>query len=142
MLHFIGTVIAGFIGIFAALLGIGIGLGALALAFAPFLLLLLILLLPVLIVVWILRKIGILSGPFLTFVAIVIGVFLLIGGIHSTWNSQSESVEEWVEAKRQQLETCQEQGGDDVTVQWDGDDLVFTCKGKDKPGAQRRDDHI
>ncbi|GEM_PF-3969773 len=142
MLHFIGAVIAGFIGIFAALIGIGIGMGALALAFAPLLLLLLIPLLPVLLVVWILRKIGILSGPFLTFVAIVIGVFLLIGGIHSAWNSQSESVEEWVEAKRQQLETCKEQGGDDVTVQWDGDDLVFTCRGKDKPGAQRRDDHI
>ena len=142
MLHFIGTVIAGFIGIFAALIGIGLGLGALLLAFTPLLLLLLIPLLPVLIVVWILRKIGILSGAFLTFVAIVVGVFLLIGGFHSAWNSGSESVEDWIEAKRQQLETCQEEGGNDVTVQWDGDDLVFTCKGKHKPSQQRRDDHI
>jgi len=142
MLHFIGAVIAGFIGIFAALIGLGLGLGALLLAFAPLLLLLLIPLIPVLIVVWILRRIGILSGPFLTFVAIVIGVFLLMGGVHTLWDTKSQSVEDWVEAKRQQLEACQEQGGNDVTVQWDGDDLVFTCKGKRTPGEQPRDAHI
>lgn len=142
MLHFIGAVIAGFIGIFAALIGIGLGIGALLIAFAPLLILLLIPLIPVLIIVWILRKIGILSGPFLTFVAIVIGIFLLLGGFHTAWNSKSVSVEDWIEAKKQQLETCQEQGGNDVTVQWEGDDLVFTCKGKRKPGEQPRDAHI
>jgi len=142
MLHFIGAVIAGFIGIFAALIGLGLGLGALLLAFAPLLLLLLIPLIPVLIVVWVLRKIGILSGPFLTFVAIVIGVFLLMEGIHSVWDRKSQSLEDWVAAKRQQLETCQQQGGNDVTVQWDGEDLVFTCRGKHQPGEQPRDAHI
>ena len=142
MLHFIGAVIAGFIGIFAALIGIGLGLGALLLAFTPLLLLLLVPLLPVLIVVWILRRIGILSGPFLTFVAIIVGLFLLLGGVHSVWNRKSQSVEDWVEAKKQQLETCREQGGNDVTVQWDGDDLVFTCRGKRTPSEQPRDDHI
>lgn len=142
MLHFIGAVIAGFIGIFAALIGIGLGLGALLIAFAPLLLLLLIPLLPVLILVWILRKIGILSGPFLTFVAIVVGVFLLIGGFHAVWNSKSESVEDWIDAKKRQLEACEEQGGNDVAVQWENDDLVFTCRGKSKPSGQPRDDHI
>jgi hypothetical protein len=142
MLHVIGAIIAGLIGIFAALIGIGIGMGALALAVAPFLLLMLIPLLPVLLVVWILRKIGILSGPFLTFVAIVIGVFLLLGGAHSVWTDKSQSVEDWVEAKRQQLDSCKEQGGNDVTVQWDGDDLVFTCRGKHAPSAQPKDAHI
>lgn len=142
MLHFIGAIIAGIIGIFAALIGIGLGLGALLLAAAPFLILLLIPLLPVLLVVWILRRIGILSGPFLTFVAIVAGVFLLLGGVHNVWSRKSESVSDWVEAKRQQLETCREQGGDDVTVEWDGDDLVFTCRGKRAPSEPPKDAHI
>jgi hypothetical protein len=148
MLHFIGAIIAGFVGIFAALLGIGLGIGALLVALAPFLLLLLIPLLPVLIVVWILRRIGILSGPFLTFIAIIVGVFLLIGGVHNVWNRKSESVGDWIEAKRQQMESCREQGGNDVTVQWEGDDLIFTCHGKQSqpekhPHAEPpRDAHI
>jgi uncharacterized membrane protein YqjE len=141
MLHFIGAIIAGIIGIFATLIGIGLGLGALLLAATPFLILLLIPLLPVLLVVWILRRIGILSGPFLTFIAIVVGVFLLLGGIHNVWNHKSESIEDWIEAKRQQLETCREQGGDNVTVEWDDDDLVFTCRGK-SPGEPPKDIHI
>jgi len=143
MLHFIAALIAGIVGIFAALLGIGIGLGALLLAAAPFLLLMMIPLLPVLILVWILRRIGILSGPFLTFVVLVAGFFLVIGGIHNMWNRKSESVGDWIEAKKDQLETCREQGGDNVSVQWEGDDLVFTCRGKqDGPSETRRDAHI
>lgn len=142
MLHFIGALIAGIVGLFAALLGIGLGLGALLLVAAPFLLLLLIPLLPVLILIWILRRIGILSGPFLTFVVLVAGFFLVIGGIHNIWNRKSESVGDWIEAKKQQLETCRDQGGDNVTVQWDDEDLVFTCKGKHNRGEQPRDAHI
>jgi hypothetical protein len=142
MLHFIGALVAAIIRLFAALIGIGIGLGALALALAPFLLLLLIPLIPVLILVWILRAVGILSGPFLTFVVIVAGCFLLIGGVHHLWTGKTQSVEDWVEAKRQQLEACQQQGGNDVTVQWEGGDLVFTCRGRHEPGKQPRDEHI
>lgn len=143
MLHFIGALIAGIVGLFAALLGIGLGLGALLLVAAPFLLLMLIPLLPVLIVVWILRRIGILSGPFLTFVVLVAGFFLVIGGIHNVWNRKSELVGDWIEAKKDQLETCREEGGDNVTVQWDDDDLVFTCSGKHKGTFEKpRDAHI
>jgi len=143
MLHFIAALIAGIVGLFVALLGIGIGLGALLLVAAPFLLLLLIPLLPVLILIWILRRIGILSGPFLTLVVLVAGVFVVIGGIHTVWNRKSESVGDWIEAKKHQLETCRQQGGDDVSVQWDGDDLVFTCRGKhDGPSDKPGDAHI
>lgn len=143
MLHFIAALIAGIVGIFAALIGIGIGVGALLLAAAPFLLLMLIPLLPVLILVWILRRIGILSGPFLTLVVLVAGLFLVIGGIHNVWNRKSESVGDWIEAKKDQLETCRAQGGDNVTVQWEDDDLVFTCSGKHKgPSEAPRDAHI
>jgi hypothetical protein len=143
MLHFITAIIAGIVGIFAALIGIGIGIGALLLAAAPFLILLLIPLLPVLLIVWILRRIGILSGPFLTFLVIVAGLFLMIGGVHSLWDAKSLSVEEWVDAKKQQLEACQEQGGNNVTVEWGDGDLVFTCRGKRKaPSEQPRDAHI
>lgn len=143
MLHFIGALIAGIVGLFAALLGIGLGLGALLLVAAPFLLLMLIPLLPVLILVWILRRIGILSGPFLTFVVLVAGFFLVIGGIHNVWNRKSESLGDWIEAKKDQLEACREQGGDNVTVQWDDDDLIFTCSGKHShPSETPRDAHI
>jgi hypothetical protein len=143
MLHFIGALIAGIVGLFAALLGIGLGLGALLLVAAPFLLLMLIPLLPVLILVWILRRIGILSGPFLTFVVLVAGFFLVIGGIHNVWNRKSESLGDWIEAKKDQLETCREQGGDNVTVQWDDEDLIFTCSGKHNgPSEKPKDAHI
>ena len=142
MLHFIGALIAGVIGIFAALIGIGIGLGALLLAALPFLLMLFIALLPVLLVIWLLRAIGILSGPFLTFVAIIVLFFFLVGGAHNVFERKSQSVEDWVEAKKEQLETCQEQGGKDVTVQWEDDDLVFTCRGKTKASKPATDTHI
>lgn len=142
MLHFIGAVIAGFIGIFAALIGIGLGIGALLIAAAPFLLLLLIPLLPVLLLVWILRAIGILRGPVLTFIVLIAGVFVLMGGFHSLWNSGSNSVEDWIESKKQALETCRKQGGDDVEIQWQDDDIVFICRGKERPGAKPLDTHL
>ena len=142
MLHFIGALIAGIVGLFAALIGIGIGVGALLIALAPFLILLLIPLIPVLIIVWILRAIGILSGPFLTFLVIVAGIFLMIGGAHHLWTGKTQSVEDWIEAKRQQLDSCKQQGGDNVTANWDGSELVFTCRGKHQPGEQPRDEHI
>ena len=134
MLHFIGAVLAGFIGIFAALIGIGLGVGALLIAAAPFLILLLIALLPVFLAVWLLRRIGILSGPFLTFVALVVGVFLLLGGLHQLWKHGSNSVEDWIETKKQELETCREQDGNDVEIQWKDDDILFICHGKKRPG--------
>ena len=142
MLHFIGALIAGIIGIFAALVGIGIGLGALLLAALPFLIILFIALLPVLLVIWLLRAIGILSGPFLTFIAIIVLFFFLVGGAHNVWHSKAQKAEDWVEAKKEQLETCQRQGGNDVTVQWEDDDLVFTCRGKTKASKPATDTHI
>ncbi len=135
MLHFIGAVLAGFIAIFAALIGIGLGIGALLLALAPFLLLLLVPLIPVLLLIWILRAIGILRGPVLTLIVLVAGLFLVLSGFHAVWNRGSSSFESWVEAKKQELQTCQEQGGNDVEIQWEDDDLIFICRGKKpKPG--------
>jgi len=142
MFSFISSVIAGLIGVIAALLGIGLGLGALMLALAPLILVILILMLPVFIVVAILRRIGILSGPFMTFVAILIGVFLLMGGAHQIWRHGSEQVQDWLETKREMLEACREQGGDDVTVTMGEDGLTFTCHGGHKQDQQPGDAHI
>jgi len=142
MFDFISGVIAGLFGVIAALFGVGLGLGALLLALAPLIIVLLILLLPVLIVVTILRKIGILSGPFMTFVAILIGIFLLMGGLHQLWRRGSDHVESWLQAKQQMLEECRREGGDDVTVTMDEDGLKFTCRGGHKQGEQPRDAHI
>ena len=142
MVHFIGGIIAGLIGVVAALFGIGIGLGALLLALAPLILVLLILLLPVLILVGILRRIGILGGPFMSLIAIIVLVFLLMGGAHHLWRRSTDHMENWLEAKRSQLEECQRQGGDNVTVTWEGDDLVFTCNGGHKQPEQPGDAHI
>jgi hypothetical protein len=126
----------------AALFGIGIGLGALLLALAPLIIVLLILLLPVFIIVGILRRIGLLGGPFMTLIAVVVLVFLLMGGAHHLWQRKTEHMKDWLETKRGELEKCRRQGGDDVTVTLDGDDLVFTCKGAHKQGEQPRDAHI
>jgi len=142
MFTFIGGVIAGLIGVFAALFGIGIGLGALLLALAPLILVLLILLLPVLIVVGILRRIGILGGPFLTLIAIMVGVFLLIGGAHHLWSHGTDHIKDWLDAKRDQLDACRADGNDDVNITIDGSDLIITCRGGHQDAPQRGDAHI
>jgi len=140
MLHFIGGVIAGLVGVIVALFGIGIGLGALLLALSPLILVFLVLLLPVLILVAILRRIGILSGPFLTLAAIIVGVFLLMGGAHHLWQRKTDHMTEWLDAKRDQLEQCHQQGGD-VTITIDGGDMIITCNGA-KPDKPPGDAHI
>ena len=142
MVHFISAVIAGLIGLIVALFAIGIGFGALLLALSPLILVLLILLLPVLILVGILRRIGILGGPFMSLVAIVVLIFLLMGGAHHLWQRKTEHMKDWLEAKRDQLEACQKEGGNNVVVTWENDDLVFTCKGGAKQGSQPGDAHI
>lgn len=142
MIDFIVGVIAGLIGVIAALFGIGIGLGAMLLALAPLILVVLILLLPVLIVVGLLRRIGILGGPFLTLIAIVVGVFLLMGGAHHLWTQSSDHVKDWLDAKREQLDACKAAGDDDVNITIDGDDMIITCKSGHKDGQQPRDAHI
>jgi|SRR5579859_1488862 len=142
MLHFIGGIIAGLIGVIAALFGIGIGLGAMILALAPLILILLILLLPVLIVVSILRRIGILGGPFMSLIAIILLVFLLMGGAHRLWRHSTDHMQDWVEAKRDQLEECRKEGGDNVTVTWEDGDVIFTCNGGHKRDTQPGDAHI
>lgn len=142
MLHFIGGIIGGLIGVIAALFGIGIGLGALMLAMAPLILVILILLLPVLILVGLLRRIGILGGPFMSLITIIVLVFLLLGGAHHLWQRNTDHLQDWLEAKRDQLEECRRQGGDTVTVTWDDGDLIFTCKGGHKQDTQPGDAHI
>jgi hypothetical protein len=142
MLHFIGGIMGGLIGVIAALSGIGIGLGALMLAFAPLILLILILMLPVLILVSILRRIGILGGPFMSLIAIIVLIFLLLGGAHHLWQRGTDNMQDWIEAKRDELEECRRQGGDNVTVTWDDGDLIFTCNGRRKQGTQPGDAHI
>lgn len=142
MLDFIGGVIAGLIGVIAALFGIGIGIGAMLLALAPLLIVLLILLLPVLIVVSILRRIGILSGPFLTLIAIVAGVFLLMGGAHHLWASKADQMKAWLDDKRDQLEACRKDGDSDVTIIMNGGDMIISCNKDHKQAPQPGDAHI
>ena len=142
MLDFIGGVIAGLIGVIAALFGIGIGLGALLLALAPLILVVLILLLPVLIVVGLLRRIGILGGPFMTLIVIIVGVFLLMGGAHQLWTQSADHVKEWLDARRDQLQACRAQGDDDVNITIDDGDMIITCRSSHKSGEQPRDAHI
>lgn len=133
MLHFIGGIIAGLIGMLAALFGIGIGFGALLLALAPLILVVLILLLPVLLLVGLLRAIGILSGPFMSLLAIILLIFLMLGGAHHLWRRSTEHVNDWLADKRDELEACQAKGGDaNITIT--GDDMVITCKVGAKPG--------
>jgi len=141
MLHFIGGIIAGLIGVIVALFGIGLGLGAMMLALAPLILVILILLLPVLIVVGILRRIGILGGPFMSLLAIIVLIFLLLGGAHHLWRRGTDHMQDWLDARRDQLEDCHAQGGDvDITIT--GDDMVITCKSGAKHGTQPGDAHI
>lgn len=142
MLHFIGGVVAGLVGVIVALFGIGIGLGAMILALSPLFILLLILLLPVLIVVSILRRIGILSGPFLTLIVIVAGVFLVMGGAHQLWTSKTDHMKAWLDDKRDQLEACRSQGDGDVNITIDGGDMVITCNGGHKQVPRPGDAHI
>lgn len=142
MVHFIGGIIAGLIGVIAALFGIGIGIGALLLALLPLVIVLAILLLPVLIVVSILRRIGILSGPFLTLIAIVAGVFLLMGGAHHLWADKADHMKDWLDSKREQLEACHKDADSDVTIILDGGDMIISCNPGHKQDTQPGDAHI
>jgi hypothetical protein len=143
MIDFIIGVFAALVGVLAALFGIGIGLGAMLLALAPLILVVLILLLPVLILVGLLRRIGILGGPFLSLIAIILLVFLLMGGAHHLWASKTDQMKGWLDAKRDQLDACRAAGNDDVNITIDGTDMIITCKsGGSKTGEQPRDVHI
>jgi hypothetical protein len=142
MIEFITGVFAALVGVLAALFGIGIGLGAMLLALAPLIFVVLILLLPVLILVGLLRRIGLLGGPFLTLLVIVAGVFLLMGGAHHLWARKTDHMKDWLDTKRDELEACRAQGNDDVNITIDGDDMVITCRSGGKTGEQPKDAHI
>jgi len=140
MVSFIGSVIAGFFALIAALFGLGLGIGALMAIMLPLLLIALLPLLAVLLVVWILRRLGVLRGRFAGVVAVLAGLGLLAGVGYYGWTHSGFPLPRWLDDKRRLLESCNSRDGKSITIERDADGIHFSCHAGPARPTQPQDD--
>lgn len=94
-------------GLFAALFGLGIALTALAtlLAMALFPLL------PLLLLLWILHRLGLIQGCLASLAVLFAGLVLLLALAYFIWSPSVGEMQSWLEEHRELVEACRAKNG-------------------------------
>lgn len=127
LIGLLGGLFALLAGLFAAIFGLGVGLTAIFAAMLPILLLIGLALLPIWLLLWLLRRLGLVEGRLGRLAILGVALLCLFIGARQGWMAGMDRLRGWFDENRATMDECFSQDRSDLSLDRDGDGWHLTC---------------